>query len=486
MILSYFLAAWQAREALRNGQPDVARRILDPFAQAGHGKALRMNVEVARAYWLRAEQARRNDNPEAAWKDLLAAESLQTGLVELVEFRRLLTGQGLVACREYLRAGKPSRVVEALVRMKQRTAFHPEFDVLDESARDWLLALEMADRGDFLAAQGTLAKARDRLPPDLHAAFDAPNAELASRAEQYRAAVEQLYNAAEAKQWRTIHRWAEAVSAVAPNHRDARNLKAKAWEALHPEVPAAQRVSESGDSVVAAWPGLSIETVTKTAYPVSHPLSASVRGTGSEASSSPSELPKRFVLWIDGVGGFLVCLAPRVTFGQATALGPVDVPLFADVSRLHAELSRDGEGYVLESARDVMVNGSNSKRTILRTGDRVTLGATCQFVFFQPVPISPSARLELVSGHRLPVAVDGILLMAENLILGPGPQAHVLLPESAGTIVFYRSQDGIGLRCPGEFHIDNRPHRDRATLPVPCHVASEHVSFALEAYGVRG
>ena len=175
-----------------------------------------------------------------------------------------------------------------------------------------------------------------------------------------------------------------------------------------------------------------------------------------------------------------------MTFGQATALGPVDVPLFADVSRLHAELSRDGEGYVLESARDVMVNGSNSKRTILRTGDRVTLGATCQFVFFQPVPISPSARLELVSGHRLPVAVDGILLMAENLILGPGPQAHVLLPESAGTIVFYRSQDGIGLRCPGEFHIDNRPHRDRATLPVPCHVASEHVSFALEAYGVRG
>jgi len=483
MILSYFLAAWQARAALRNGQPDVARRILEPFAQAGHGQALRMNVDVARTYWIRAEQARRNDNPEAAWKDLLAAEALQTGLAELVEFRRLLTQQGLVACREYLRVGKPARVVETLARMKQRTAFHPEFDLLDETARDWLLSLEMADRGDFLAAQGTLSKAKERTPPELHAAFDAPHADFARRAERYREAVEQLYDAAEAKRWRSIHQWAEAVSAVAPNHRDARNLKAKAWDALHPESLVARPVSESGDSVVAAWPGLTAESVTM-AYPTARPEN-SPPGPLSEAERG-STIPKRFVLWIDGVGGYLVCLAPRVTFGQATALGPVDVPLFADVSRLHAELSRDGEGYVLESARDVMVNGSNSKRTILRTGDRVTLGATCQFIFHQPVPISPSARLELVSGHRLPVAVDGILLMAENLILGPGPQAHVLLPEGAGTIVFYRSQDGLGLRSPGEFHIDNRPHRDRATLPVPCHVAGEHVSFALEAYGTRG
>ncbi len=479
MILSFYLAAWQARDALRNGQPDVARRILEPFAQAGYGKALKLNVEVARAYCVRAEQARRHDNPDAAWKDLLAAEGLQTGLAELVEFRRLLTLQGLTACKELLRHGKPLRVVEALARLKQRTAFHREFDFLDEAARDWLLAIEMADRGDFAAASGTLAQARDRTSPELHPAFEFPAADLARRAEQYRAAVERLYDAAEAKRWRAIHEWADAVTAVAPNHRDARILKAKAWEALHPDSAAASPTSDSGASVRAAGPSFTGVTLTRMAYP---PKVDSV--SASEVSSPGSMTPKRFVLWIDGVGGFLVCMAPRITFGQATALGPVDVPLFADVSRLHAELSRDGEGYVLESAREVMVNGASAKRTILRTGDRVTLGATCQFVFHQPVPISPSARLELVSGHRLPVAVDGILLMAENLILGPGPQAHVLLPEGSGNLVFYRSQEGIGFRCPGEFHIDNRPHRDRAALPVPCHVASEHVSFALEPYGL--
>ena len=84
-----------------------------------------------------------------------------------------------------------------------------------------------------------------------------------------------------------------------------------------------------------------------------------------------------------------------------------------------------------------MVNGADSKRTILRTGDRVTLGATCQFVFHQPVPISPSARLELVSGHRLPLAVDGVLIMAENLILGPTPPVHVAMPDLPANIVQY-------------------------------------------------
>src|SRR5262249_59757954 len=62
----------------------------------------------------------------------------------------------------------------------------------------------------------------------------------------------------------------------------------------------------------------------------------------------PQPLPKRFFLWIDGVGAYLVCLGNRVSIGQATGEGPVDVPLFADVSRIHAALTRDTEGYLLE------------------------------------------------------------------------------------------------------------------------------------------
>jgi hypothetical protein len=191
------------------------------------------------------------------------------------------------------------------------------------------------------------------------------------------------------------------------------------------------------------------------------------------------------LLWIDGVGGYLVCLGTRVTFGQATANGPVDVPLYADLSRLHAELTRDEEGYVLETSREAAVNGERVRRTALRPGDRVTLGETCQFLFTLPVSVSPTARLDLVSGHRLPLAVDGVLLMAENLILGPGAQAHVTMPDAVGNVVFYRSKDGMGLRCPGPFRIDNEPFRDRATISWPCHISADTFSMTLEPVPTR-
>src|ERR1700730_3640884 len=45
------------------------------------------------------------------------------------------------------------------------------------------------------------------------------------------------------------------------------------------------------------------------------------------------EPASQYLLWIDGVGGFLVCLSHRVTLGQANPESIVDIPLLADISR---------------------------------------------------------------------------------------------------------------------------------------------------------
>jgi hypothetical protein len=191
-------------------------------------------------------------------------------------------------------------------------------------------------------------------------------------------------------------------------------------------------------------------------------------------------------LWVDGVGGYLVCLSNRVTFGQATGEAPIDVPLFADVSRLHAELTRDGEGYVIESGKGVLINGKSANRSVLAAGDRVTLGATCQFLFHKPVSVSSTARLELTSGHRLPVAVDGVLLMGNEVMLGPGPESHIVLPGVAVPVLIYRSKDGLGVRVPdGRFRIDDRVCHDRAALPLPAVVSADAFTFAVEPVSGR-
>src|SRR5438876_748117 len=110
--------------------------------------------------------------------------------------------------------------------------------------------------------------------------------------------------------------------------------------------------------------------------------------------------PSRFLLWIDGVGGYLVCPKPRVTLGQPGGEPAPDLAILADVSRHHATIQRDSEGYFLEAIRKLALNGQPAEKAFLRSGDRLTLGSACQLVFTQPVPFSVSARLELVSGQR--------------------------------------------------------------------------------------
>src|SRR5207253_3304826 len=172
---------------------------------------------------------------------------------------------------------------------------------------------------------------------------------------------------------------------------------------------------------------------------------ASVPCREETSAAKPRQPDQRFLLWVDGVGGFLVCLGNRGTLGQATPDAYVDIPLFADVSRVHAALNRDSEGYVLEATRSVQVNTRPTDKALLQSGDRITLGGSCQIQFRQPVPVSASARLDIVSGHRLPLTVDGVLLMADTLVLGPGTQVHVAMPDLKPPIVLYRHGGGLGV-----------------------------------------
>lgn len=189
------------------------------------------------------------------------------------------------------------------------------------------------------------------------------------------------------------------------------------------------------------------------------------------------------LLWIDGVGGFLLCLSPRVTLGHANARPTPDVPLLADVSRLHAALQRDAEGYALEALRPTSINGREVAHASLRSGDRVTLGPSCQLVFAQPLPVSASARLDIVSGHRLSYPVTSVLLMADTLVLSGGTRGHVHVPELAQPVIVFRQQEALAVRHEGALEIDGRRCNGRAPLEEGKPVRVGEVSMTLEKLG---
>lgn len=190
--------------------------------------------------------------------------------------------------------------------------------------------------------------------------------------------------------------------------------------------------------------------------------------------------PPRHLLWIDGVGGFLLCLTPRVTIGHASARPAPDVPLLADVSRLHVALQRDSEGYALEALRPTSINGRDAERASLRSGDRITLGPSCQLVFVQPLPLSASARLDVVSGHHLAYPVNSVLLMADTLVLSGGTRGHVNVPGLSQPIIVCRQQDALALRYDGAIEIEGKTLRGRAPLEAGRTAEIGEVSITLE------
>lgn len=188
----------------------------------------------------------------------------------------------------------------------------------------------------------------------------------------------------------------------------------------------------------------------------------------------------RFLLWADVIGGFLVCLDNEIILGRAGADSPADVPLLGDLSRRHAVIIRDGDGYILKAVHPTFVNGKPVEVVPLRDGNVIRLGSTVELEFHQPSPVSSTARLEVVSRHRLPLAVDGVILMAETCIVGPSAQAHIPAPNLEAPVVLYRQGSTLWCRAPGEFEVDGRSHASKAPLTERSSVLGDGFSFSLE------
>ena len=95
----------------------------------------------------------------------------------------------------------------------------------------------------------------------------------------------------------------------------------------------------------------------------------------------------RVVLWVDAVGGYLVCLGDEVILGQAIPDADIEIPIFGDLSRRHLRIFRDGEGYLLEPLQKVLVNGKVVHTvTSLQEGAEVEVGQGFGFASVDPMP----------------------------------------------------------------------------------------------------
>ncbi len=216
------------------------------------------------------------------------------------------------------------------------------------------------------------------------------------------------------------------------------------------------------------------------------PRAVAPQANRDPAAGPPAPASDRFLLWIDTVGGYLVCLGDEVVLGKATADSPADVPLMGDLSRRHATIVRDGDSYVLRAEHPCSINGRPvAGMAPLRDGDVLRLGPSVELEFRQPSPVSSTARLRFLSRHRLPMAVDGVLLMAQTCILGASSQSHVTAPSLVDPVILYRQGRDLWCRATGGYEVDGRPCLGRSALAGRSSVLGEGFSFSLEPLGPR-
>ncbi|HQX51824.1 MAG TPA: FHA domain-containing protein, partial [Planctomycetaceae bacterium] len=195
--------------------------------------------------------------------------------------------------------------------------------------------------------------------------------------------------------------------------------------------------------------------------------------------SMPTE---RYMLWIDGVGAWQLCVGAQFLIGGPTLEDTsADICLMANLSRRHASLLRNGEDWFIHPHQSTVVSGrAVSGSTLLRTGDEICLAERVRLGFRIPSVLAGSALIDFESHHRPARSVNGIILMTDSILLGPRKDHHVCCPDWPEMVVIYRQDDGLRCRSKAALTVDGTRVRDSALLTDGAIVSGDDFRFRIE------
>lgn len=469
----------QAQAALGAGNLDAAVAQLEAAGAAACGAEARLVAELAEQLARRALERAAEGALAAALEDLSAArrlggctplwQQLAGAVVEATLHRAL---QGWLG-------GQPHAPREALTICEQAPGLELRLTALREATRRLEAAWHLRRKGKYLEARRQLAAVQTLAPHE--AALQDAIGQCRQQAEALHPLLQSLQAALKAQDPPAIRAAAAAVLALAPEHP----LALAAARQRGPVVPSSAG-EEHGLQDTAVWvarsgrspPGPADESpLPEKSFPCPSTPPSQVR-----CGTTALPLPSRLMLWVDGVGSYLVLLADQVVIGQALAGSALDLPIQADLSRRHARIVRTREGYLIEPLRGrVELGGRQLREPVpLTDGDEFVLGSNVHLRFRQPHPLSYSARLELLSGHRTAPPSGGVLLVAQSCVLGPQWRDHVVCDESSAPVLLARSEEGLKCQAPGIVEINGRLCEGGGVLPLPAYVVAGGISFYLE------
>lgn len=445
MFQTWRLKLREAEEAYKAGDLAKAGRMLvdESLTHFLPGRRLATKVTTRKAE--RALNCIKSSDFDSAWGEIDEAISLSGETTAILDARQKLVEAAMRNIGLLLRTGDASAALSAIESFEKRKLAAAPLLTLKQVAQRIQSAANLAKHGKFAEADAQLEIAM-RLRPDF-VEFEQGRTDCRERGKRFRDVAEQLHHAMAAGSWSEVVQLADQLLQLAPESKLAKNARQQAWAKVGAKLVDSRRVPNN-------WSG---------------------ENDLGEVNG------ERFLLWVDGVGGYLVSLASEIVLGQAAPGNRVDVPILADISRRHAKIRRDGEGYTIEPLHVLRLNGKAIQtQAVLSNGDEIELGSGVRLRFRRPHALSASARLDLVSRHRTQPYADSILLMAESCVLGPRWQNHVVCPDWEADVVLYRQDDELYCRAMNAIEIDGELCDGRGRLNSNSHVAGSDFSMSLE------
>jgi hypothetical protein len=442
-----------------------------------------------------------NDAFQGARLDEAGRLLCQSGLREFRPAKELLAKvveHRVQEAEQCLAAGEPAAALARLDELDRRHAETTAVRLVREAAVCVATAQRFARRGEFVRAEQEWGRAATILPHLAALEVAAQACKVKGATSRQLAAL--LHAAAAAKQWPDVLQHAENLLELCPDHEAAREARRRAWSAAGIEVstvgvpPAraqARRLHHNkpqaghlpyNKAKAGRLPDEWFNHLAPKASAMDESTNTFLRPpTPQPAASNQWQPIDRFLLWVDGVGGYLVCTRDEVTLGQPVPEAQVDVPVLGDLSRRHAKIRRDGEAYLIEPRRPVRLDGRPIDRaTALVDGVLIELG-NVSLRFRRPHPLSASARLDFVSPHRTQPSADAVLLMSDSCVLGPNTHSHIVCGAWSRELILYRQGEGLYCRRSGRFQIDGQPASENGCLTLKSQISGEDFSLSIES-----
>ena len=418
----------------------------------------------------RAEEATSVGNLALAWKDLSTASEIAIEKdADLVSKQKnQLVEITIESANAMLLNGKAANAVQMMDRLLKRKIMDWRADRIRTVSRYLQEADELAAQGKFAESINQLQEAK-AIQPDLPFIESRLSASR-QRQRQLRVLMSALQSAALKCQWGDVSKHCQKILVIAPKHKLAIGAQRHCISRLKRKTSAGIRRTQVPDRCSVSE--------SKSFFQIASSDSVALEET---SPSNKAAVADAFLLWVDGVGGYLVCVGEINMIGQAVPQANISIPIMADLRRRHARLKNVDGRHLIDPLGVVSINGQSVQSPAELKHDQIVgFDGGLRLKYTQPHPLSKTARLDFVSRHRTQPRSDAVLLASKSIILGPNRDNHVFCPTWRSDLILFHRNGRWFCRSKERLRIDDQMVEKEGEIGFESRIDGQDFSLTLE------